>query len=71
MSGKQNNKDQNTQNKRTKTKEGETFTNPAFPNKLFKKINGKDVIVGYKLEKTSTVQGEQECTQHERPVFRK
>ena len=59
MSEKQNNKDQNTQN-REKPKEQEAFTNPAFPNKIFKKINGKDVIVGYKLE----------CSQHERPVFR-
>lgn len=51
MSGKQNNQ------KREKSKgvfnEGETFTNPAFPNKIFKKINGKNVIVGSIVSKTS------------------
>ena len=46
MSGKQNNN--------TASNE-ETFTNPAFPNKIFKKVNGKDVIVGYiKPTKTKT-----------------
>ena len=37
MSGKQDN------NNRA-TEEG-VFTNPAFPNKLFKKVNGKDIVV--------------------------
>ena len=47
MSGKQSNNN-------TASNEG-VFTNPAFPNKLFKKVNGKDVIVGYiKPTKTKT-----------------
>ena len=46
MSGKQNNNIASNE---------ETFTNPAFPNKIFKKVNGKDVIVGYiKPTKTKT-----------------
>ena len=44
MSGKQTN---NT------TTDDKIFTNPAFPGKVFKKVNGKDVIVGY-IRKTKT-----------------
>ena len=44
MSGKQTN---NT------TTDDKIFTNPAFPDKVFKKVNGKDVIVGY-IRKTKT-----------------
>ena len=35
MSGKQNNN----------TTDGKTFTNPCFPNMIFKKFNGKDIVV--------------------------
>lgn len=38
MSGKHNNTASNK----------DTFTNPAFPNLIFKKVNGKDVVVGVK-----------------------
>lgn len=52
MSGKQNNQ------KREKSKgafnEGETFTNPAFPNKIYKKINGKNVVIGCKITRQAT-----------------
>ena len=32
------------------TADGETYTNPCFPNLIFKKVNGKDVVVGVKSE---------------------
>ena len=34
--------------------DGETYTNPCFPNLIFKKVNGKDVVVGVKGETNST-----------------
>ncbi len=37
----------------TNTTDDKIFTNSAFPGKVFKKVNGKDVIVGY-IRKTKT-----------------
>ena len=36
------------QNKNTK-EQVDTFTNPYFPNQIFQKIDGQNVIVGVKL----------------------
>ena len=36
------------QNKNTK-EQVDTFTNPYFPNQIFQKIDGQNVVVGVKL----------------------
>ena len=45
MSGKQNN------NTNT-NKSDETFINPLFPNQVMKKVNGKMMIIAYRMTKT-------------------
>ena len=46
MSGKQNN------NNNIANKSDETFINPLFPNQVMKKVNGKMMIIAYRMIKT-------------------
>ena len=50
MSGKQNN-NTNTNNN-IANKSDETFINPLFPNQVLKKVNGKMMVVAYRMTKT-------------------
>ena len=47
MSGKQNNNNNNIANK-----SDESFINPLFPNQVMKKVNGKMMIIAYRMTKT-------------------
>ena len=46
MSGKQNN------NNNIANKSDESFINPLFPNQVMKKVNGKMMIIAYRMTKT-------------------
>ena len=42
------------QSSKNTKEQAETFTNPAFPNMIFQKIDGKDVVVGVKSSSIQT-----------------
>ena len=58
MSGKQNNNNNIANNykliagNKVDNKSDETFINPLFPNQVLKKVNGKMMVVAYRMTKT-------------------
>ena len=52
MSGKQNNNTNTNDYEIIAGKSDESFINPLFPNQVMKKVNGKMMIIAYRMTKT-------------------